>query len=116
MVNSYLRKITLLAALFACLYSKAQVNEVLKASQYGGISNVSFNPAIADNPFLVDINLVSAGVGLENNYIGISPKTFTNHNLFNDPNFQSDQLTERLNGNPKSMFLGMQYRGHCPLW
>ena len=111
MIHNYFKKIILLTALFAAFYGKAQVNDVLKASQFGGITNVSFNPAIADNPFLVDINLISAGMAFENNYIGISPKTFTNHNLFNDPNFQSDQLTERLNGDPKKMFLGMQVQG-----
>lgn len=111
MMHHYFRKIMFLAAIFSCLYGQAQVNEVLKASQFGGITNVSFNPAIADNPFLVDINLISGSMGLENNYIGISPKTFTNHNLFSDPNFQSTQLTERLNGNPKSLFLGMQVQG-----
>ncbi len=111
MIYNYSKKIIFFAFLFTALCSKAQVNDVLKASQFGGITNVSFNPAIADNPFLVDINLVSAGVGFENNYIGISPKTFTNHSLFNDPNFQADQLTERLNGDPKKLFLGMQVQG-----
>jgi outer membrane protein OmpA-like peptidoglycan-associated protein len=111
MTKNYLQKITFFAFLLAVLSGKAQVNEVLKASQFGCITNVSFNPAIADNPFLVDINLISAGFGVENNYIGISPKTFTNHNLFNDPNFQSDYLHERVNGDPKKMFLGMQVQG-----
>ena len=83
----------------------------LRSSPYGGVTNVDYNPAIADNPFKFDMNLFSAGLGIENNYIGINPKTFTNHNLFNDPNFQSDQLTERLNGDPKKMFLGMQVQG-----
>ena len=63
MVKNYLTKFIFLTALFASLSGHAQVNEVLKASQFGGVTNVSFNPAIADNPFLVDINLV--GVGLD---------------------------------------------------
>jgi outer membrane protein OmpA-like peptidoglycan-associated protein len=112
MVKNYLTKIIFSAALFACLSGHAQVNEVLKASQFGGITNVSFNPAIADNPFLVDINLVSAGLGLENNYIGLNSKALTHPSLLtNSPDIQSDQLTERLNGNPKSVFLGMSVQG-----
>jgi outer membrane protein OmpA-like peptidoglycan-associated protein len=111
MIYNYLKKITFLTIIFASLHSYAQVNEVLKASQFGGITNVSYNPAIADNPFLVDINLISAGLGLENNYIGLSSKAITHPSLFSDANFQSDQLTERLNGNPKRMFLGMQVQG-----
>ena len=111
MINHYLKKITFLAILFSALIAKAQVNNVLMASQFGGITNVNFNPAIADNPFKFDMNLFSAGIGIENNYIGINPKTFTNHDLFNDPNFQSDELTERLNGRPKKLYVGMQMQG-----
>lgn len=112
MVKNYLTKIIFPAALFACLFGQAQVNEVLKASQFGGITNVSFNPAIADNPFLVDINLIGVGFGLENNYVGINSKALTHPSLLSGSgDFQSTQLTERLNGNPKSVFLGMQVQG-----
>jgi outer membrane protein OmpA-like peptidoglycan-associated protein len=111
MIQNYFRKFTFILLLLSFLGAGAQVNEVLRASQFGGITNVSFNPAIADNPFLVDINLISAGFGVENNYLGISPKTFTNHNLFNDPNFQSNYLKERVNGSPKKAYVGMQLQG-----
>ncbi len=111
MIHYYFKKFAFIAVLFVCLSSRAQVNEVLKASQFGGVTNVSYNPAIADNPFKFDMNLVSLGFGLENNYIGLDTKTLTNHNLFNDPNFQSDHLTERLNGNAKKAFMGLQVQG-----
>ena len=111
MVKNYLTKFIFLTALFACLHTSAQVNDVLRASQFGGVTNVSFNPAIADNPFLVDINLVGVGLALENNYVGLNSKALTHPSLLNDPNFQSNQLKERLNGNPKAMFLGLQVQG-----
>jgi outer membrane protein OmpA-like peptidoglycan-associated protein len=111
MTKNYLKPILSICILLAWLSSTAQVNEVLKASQFGGISNVSYNPAIADNRFLVDINLISLGVGVENNYIGLQPGTLTKHSLFNDPNFQTDHLQERLNGRPKRVFFGAQIQG-----
>jgi outer membrane protein OmpA-like peptidoglycan-associated protein len=112
MTNDYFKKLLFITLFFASAYSYAQgVNEVLKASQFGGISNVSYNPAIADNRFLVDINLISLGGGLENNYIGLDRNTLTKHNLFSDPNFQDDHLKERLNGRPKRVYAGMQVQG-----
>lgn len=111
MRKNYLPKLSFVILLLLSLGLRAQVNEVLKASQFGGVSNISYNPAIADNRFLVDINLISMGFGMENNYIGLSPKPITNHDLFNDANFQSDYLRERLNGNAKRAFVGMQVQG-----
>ena len=111
MIYDYTKKLLCISLLFAWLSGSAQVNEVLKASQFGGVSNVSYNPAIADNRFLVDINLVSAGFGLENNYIGLDCKAITHPSLFNDANFQDNHLTERVNGHAKKVFLGMQIQG-----
>ena len=111
MINHYPKKITFFLTLLITLCSNAQVNQVLQASQFGGITNVSYNPAIADNPFKFDMNLLSVGAGVENNYVGITPKVVSNQSLINDPNFQSNELKERLNGNPKSLFLGMQVQG-----
>ena len=111
MIHHYSKKITLFLTFLIALCSNAQVNQVLQASQFGGITNVSYNPAIADNPFKFDMNLLSLGLGVENNYIGITPKVVSNQSLINDPNFQSNELKERLNGNPKSLFLGMQVQG-----
>lgn len=108
---NYFKKISFIAFVLVSLCGKAQVNEVLKASQFGGVTNVSYNPAIADNPFKFDMNLISVGFGLENNYIGLDTKTLTNHDLFNDKNFQTDHLTERLNGNAKRLFFNVSAQG-----
>ena len=120
MIKNYFPKLSFVILLLLSLGLRAQVNEVLKASQFGGVSNISYNPAIADNRFLVDINLLSAGFGLENNYVGLDPKTITHHDYFNDPNFQDRYLRERLNGNVKRAFVGMQVQGplsfHVLLW
>lgn len=39
---------------------------------YGGITNVNYNPAIADAPFVADVNLIGLGFNMTNNYVGIS--------------------------------------------
>lgn len=89
----------------------AQVNQVLQASQFGGITNVSYNPAIAENRFALDINLLSLSAGIDNNYLGARSAAFANHSIFSDPNLQTDNLTERLNGNAKALFAGLQVQG-----
>ena len=111
MVKNYLKPLLCTCILLTWLSGIAQVNEVLKASQFGGISNVSYNPAIADNRFLVDINLISIGAGVENNYIGLDTRALTKVDPWKDPNFQADHLSERLNGRPKKAFVGMQLQG-----
>lgn len=111
MTQHYIKKSFFIILALIWLTGKAQVNQVLQASQFGGITNVSYNPAIADNPFKFDMNLLSYGASLENNYIGLDTKTLTNHNLFNDPNFQADHLTERLNGSPKRLYTSISAQG-----
>ena len=106
-----MRRVLTLCLLLVAIGAQAQVNEVLKASQFGGITNVSYNPAIAENRFALDINIISLGVGVENNYIGLHSSVLTHPSLFNDKNFMANQLTERLNGNAKSLFLGVQVQG-----
>ncbi|MFN8311068.1 MAG: DUF5723 family protein [Chitinophagales bacterium] len=111
MKKRYTRLLMILFLLPLSYMAQAQYNEVLKASQFGGVSNVNYNPAIADNRFKFDMNLVSVGFGMENNYVGIDPKTFTKHALFDDKNFQSNHMNERLNGKNKNAYLGMQVQG-----
>jgi outer membrane protein OmpA-like peptidoglycan-associated protein len=111
MIYNYIPKFTLFILLLCVLSSQAQVNDVLKASQFGGITNVSYNPAIADNPFKFDLNLISIGASVENNYLGVNPRAATNQSVQNDPNFLYDQVKERLNGNPKKAFIGTQVQG-----
>lgn len=111
MKHTYSKTLVVALSMLCSMWSSAQVNEVLKASQFGGVSNVSYNPAIADNRFKFDMNLLSVGVGLENNYIGLKPSTISNQSQFDDPDFQSKYLTERLNGNAKKVFAGLQIQG-----
>jgi hypothetical protein len=106
-----MKRTTIYSLLLLCGSAQAQVNEVLKASQFGGITNVSYNPAIAENRMLIDINLISVSAGVENNYIGLTPGTLTHASRFADPNIQSNQMMERLNGNAKKLFAGVQVQG-----
>ena len=39
----------------------AQFFTGLNGSQYAGITTVDFNPAIANSPFIVDINIIGLG-------------------------------------------------------
>lgn len=89
----------------------AQVNEVIRASNFGGVTNVSWNPAIADNRHRFDMNLVSLGFGFTNNYIGISNKPLLDRNLFQDARFQDIYLKEKLNGNSKTIIQNLQVQG-----
>jgi hypothetical protein len=83
----------------------------LRSSPYSGVTNVDYNPAIADNRFLVDINLIGVAANVNNNYVGLSRQTIYHSSDFNDPNFQSDYLKERINGLPKRAFVGTQIQG-----
>ena len=102
--------ITLLVTCFA-LNAEAQFFTGLNGSAYAGITTVDFNPAIANSPLLVDINLIGVGAAANNNYIGVDRRVFFHPSLFNDPNFQSDHLEERLNGNVKSGYAGTTVQG-----
>jgi hypothetical protein len=83
----------------------------LRSSQYGGVTDVDYNPAIADNPFIVDINLISVAAMVNNNYVGLSRDAIYHHTDFSDPNFQADYLKERINGLAKSAYVGAQIEG-----
>lgn len=68
----------------------------IRASNFGGIHNVNYNPAIADSRYKVDIGLFALNVNVSNNYIGLKGRTFK----FND--FDGDvDLAENLNGKAK---------------
>ncbi|MDB5284915.1 MAG: OmpA/MotB domain protein [Bacteroidota bacterium] len=98
------------AAILTGFFANAQLG-ALQYSPFGGVTNVNYNPAIADSRFIADINLVSVSAALNNNYVGLDRKAIFDHTLFNDPNFQDDHLHERLNGKPKSVYMGMQVQG-----
>ena len=99
----------LLGILAACFFSNshAQYNKVLAASNFGGVSTVSYNPAIADNRMKFDLNLISVGLEVNNNYIGISNQPLLHRDFFKDDKFADKYLIERVNGNNKKAFIGM---------
>lgn len=104
--------LTLLTLLFS--FSRAQYYTGFNTSSYAGVTGVGFNPAIADNPFIVDINLISMGLAVNNNYIGVDRSTFMNAlkgSIVSDSAFQKDHLLERVNGKDKDIFMGAQVQG-----
>ncbi|MFN8276646.1 MAG: DUF5723 family protein [Chitinophagales bacterium] len=111
MKQNYQRLLLVIALVSLQWAARAQYNEVMRASQFGGVTNVNYNPAIADNRFKFDMNLISLGFSMENNYVGIDPKTFINRSLFDDKNFQETHMNERLNGKNKNVFVGLQAQG-----
>jgi hypothetical protein len=91
--------------------AQAQFLTGLEGSAYGGISTVTFNPAIANSPFMADINLTGISASTSNNYIGLDRRVLLHPSLANDANFQSDYLHERINGRNKNAYVGAQIQG-----
>src|SRR4051812_28748107 len=90
----------------------AQFFQGLRSSPYGGVTNVNYNPAIADSRFIVDINLISFGTTISNNYVGVDRKVILKKDYVNSNlNFQDNYLKERVNGKDKSAYLGTQIQG-----
>lgn len=109
-----MRNLLLLLTIFAFQFSvRAQFYQGLRASAFGGVTNINYNPAIADNRFLVDINLIGLGVNFSNNYVGITKDVFKkNSAVFNsNDDFQKAFLNERVNGRDKNVYVGMQIQG-----
>jgi outer membrane protein OmpA-like peptidoglycan-associated protein len=84
----------------------------LRSSPYGGVTNVNYNPAIADSRFICDVNLIAVGSTISNNYVGVDRKAiwqrgYVNSNL----NFQRYYLKERVNGKDKSAYVGTMMQG-----
>lgn len=90
--------------------SRAQFFLGLRSSPYGGVTNVDYNPAIADNRFQVDINLIGFGANLNNNYVGITRQALLNPTGISG-DLQDNDLKERLNGKNKNIALGAQVQG-----
>ena len=109
------RSITILAALLVGVTANAQFFIGLRGSAYGGITNVNYNPAIANSPFLVDINIISAAATFNNNYVGINRKPLLHPSLFNTADFQATYLHERVNGKDKRAYVGAQVQGPLSL-
>lgn len=103
----------LFIALTVFVQLKAQFFTGLRSSPFGGVTNVGYNPAIADNRFVADINLIAAGFGINNNYVGIDRRVILNPNIEAPAgqDFQDAFLKERLNGKDKYAYIGTQIQG-----
>lgn len=89
---------------------RAQFFTGLRSSPYGGITNINYNPAIADSRFIADINLLSVGMSVNNNYVGVDKRVLLNK-IDTSLDFQSTYLRERINGRDKNAYVGMQIQG-----
>lgn len=108
--------LSLLVLVTAAYTLQAQYFTGLNASPYGGVTTVGFNPAIADNRFIADINLVNLGYNINNNYVGADRRLLTSQNAITDDewdNFQDRLLKERLNGRDK--YATVNFQSQLPL-
>jgi hypothetical protein len=91
------KKVALLLTALVCMVSAKAQFLGIRASNFGGVTNVNYNPAIADSRYLVDINLFTTDMTVSNSYIGLKGKMKDIRN-----NFDADvNLKERLNGKAK---------------
>ena len=68
-----------------CLYAgfiDAQLNPGINTSNWGGISNVTWNPAIANPRYKADISVGAINSGIVSNYDGLSPLGLINNVSF----------------------------------
>jgi outer membrane protein OmpA-like peptidoglycan-associated protein len=106
------RLLLLVIPLFLYNITNAQFFTGLRSSPYGGVTNVGWNPAIADAPFIADVNLIGIGFNVGNNYVGVDPKVYLKKGYMDsNKNFQDAYLKERLNGHNKAAYIGMQVQG-----
>lgn len=106
-----MKKLLLLTTAFILAqFSNAQSFLGLRSSNWGGITNVNYSPAIADSRYIADINLIGLGVGFNNNYVGVTRNALFKFDEYDDK-FQDKYLHERLNGKQKNVYLGMQMQG-----
>src|SRR4051812_36651739 len=105
------KSLILLASLLCATTLRAQTFIGLRGSDYGGITNVSYNPAIANSPYWIDINLIAAAATVNNNYVGVYRKALTHPSLFGSADFRTAYLQERVNGRDKRGYIGGQVQG-----
>lgn len=107
-----MKKLLLLLSSLICLSTlNAQFFKGLRSSPYGGVTNVSYNPAIADSRFIADVNLIGFGMNANNNYVGVDRRWLTKPNSMNTDDFQDKYLKERINGRNKYAYVGAQVQG-----
>lgn len=105
-----MKKLILSVLLLTTLFANAQMFQGLRASSYGGVTNVDYNPAIADNHFICDVNVMGMGMNITNNYVGLSRDKLLHWGSRNE-SFQDHYLHERINGHNKSMVMATQVQG-----
>lgn len=116
-----MKKILLMALVAGSfLNSKSQDYLGYSSSNYNGITGVIINPAnVVESRMKFDMTLAGINVAAGNNYVGVKRMAF-NHSgglfsgyypAFNDPNFQNNYLHESVNGNEKSIYLGLRVNG-----
>ena len=81
-----------LLVIFASSSIKAQTFTGLHASTFGGVSNVSYNPAIADNHFKFDMNIIGVNAKATNNYMGLNRTPLFKPDSFNASDFNNKFL------------------------
>lgn len=94
------KKIALLLTALVCMLSARAQFLGIRASNFGGITNVNYNPAIADSRYLVDINLFTMDMTSSNNYIGMKGKLSSFKDFDDEIN-----LKENLNGKKKFAYV-----------
>lgn len=97
--------------LAAALTIHAQFFLGLRGSSYGGITNVNYNPAIANSPYMIDINLIGVAATVNNNYVGLDRHVIFHPSELGGTDFQSAHLHERINGKNKNAYFGTQIQG-----
>ncbi len=107
---SKILSVILMVCCFA-LKTNAQFFIGLRGSAYGGITNVHYNPAIANSPYLADINLIGVAATINNNYVGVHRQALLHPSYFSNADFQSLYLHERVNGRDKRGYFGAQVQG-----
>jgi hypothetical protein len=96
---------------FTATQTNAQFFIGMRATNYGGITNANYNPAIANSPYVVDINLIGLAATVNNNYVGIDRRALLHPSYFNNADFQSLYMHERVNGREKAGYFGTQIQG-----
>ena len=119
-----MKKILLLVAAACSVVFSSTAQNLLDYNQsnYSGVNSVLTNPAfIADSRFKCDINLLSFGFMVQNNYVGLNKSAFKHDGYtlmqaikdttgnafpaFNDSLFQDHYMSTRDNNDKKSVFM-----------
>lgn len=114
-VNLYALKWSLAAALLCTLLlpDNAEGQQLgIANSNYAGTNSLYTNPsAIADSRHKFFMNLFSTEFGATNNYLRYDAPVSLFKLIKNDMAFESEYIKENLNGKPKLVMAGAEFRG-----